>query len=531
MGLFDSYYDPVTYQGAQGGLIDRLLSQFGTQVQYQPGAGFLGAQPAPGGAPMQANAQMQNDPIAVGNYMMPRIGDGFPEDTAPAVAPQMKQPMQASMLQSGTSGQPQQQALPPQQPMQSAQAIPPSAQPPWLQQPQSGLNRLGESLHSVAHGGSLYGAVTGNYDDPQAQQQRNLRLQYEALRPVLGDQKALLATINPEYGKVLVSQAFGPRHVQPLGEGYVADDQGNVRQAYVPGDKNKLVKIGQDGLGREQYGVFNPADGSIAPYKAPGSSDSSSGGLGNMDLTGKDYLASIPVAQRGTVQGMVEGTIAPPSSFALSKPYWQNMIAAAKNYDPSFDSAAWGGRVAGVKDFSAGKSSEMVRSANQTVGHVGDLIDKMDALQNGQYPMKNAVGNYLSSNVAGNPGVVGFKQNAHAVADELSKVFKGAGVSDHEIKQWEESLSENMSPAQQRESISTMLGLLRHSLSALEEKRLNSIGPMAAEKAGPLLKGDAQATLARVEKWLAGDGGGANDTPAAPAAPAQTKTNVKWSVE
>src|SRR2546423_11313078 len=107
MGLFDSYYDPQSYQGGAG-LIDRILAQLGTQGQYQPGTGF-----AP--SPMDANAAAPpqvvsapqvptNAPIAVGNnYMMPRIGRGFPEidprtgDTVTPqyAAPQMQQPMQA----------------------------------------------------------------------------------------------------------------------------------------------------------------------------------------------------------------------------------------------------------------------------------------------------------------------------------------------------------------------------------------------------------------------------------------------------
>src|SRR6202034_2763228 len=99
-------------------------------------------------------------------------------------------------------------------------------------------------------------------------------------------------------------------------------------------------------------------------------SDSSDGGLGDMSKSGPAYLATIPAQQRGIVQAMIEGRQPPPSSFALAKPYWQNMIAAAQNVDPTFDAAGWSGRVAGVKDFASGKSAEMVRSANQTLQHV-----------------------------------------------------------------------------------------------------------------------------------------------------------------
>lgn len=506
MGLFDGYYDSGTYQGG-GNLIDRLVQQLTPQSQYQPSAGF-----AP--SPMDANASApapaavpQASPIGVGDYQMPRVGaaSGF-------TLPPPHDPMTGQTIAPATAA--------------------PVAQPAFLQPQHSpgGFGGVMRGAMANAQGGilgMLGGAFAGGMGMGQGTEQdqrtRSLKAQYDALVPILGPQKAQLAVINPEIGKTMVAQALGPQNVTPLGNGYVWDPRaGKAVKAYDPEDKFKVVQTGENGIGGKQFEVFNPADGSHVPIKSAASADAA-GSLGDMTLTGKGYLASIPPAQRGTVQGMAEGTIPPPSSFALTKPYWQNMIAAAKNYDPSFDTTQWGGRVAGVKDFSAGKSSEMVRSANQTIGHIGDLIGKMDALNNGDYPLKNKIGNYLSTS-AGGAAVIGFKQNAHAVADELSKVFKGAGISDHEIKQWEENLSPDMSPAQQHEAVTTAMSLLQHSLSALEEKRLNSIGPMAAEKAGPLLKPDAQAAVDRIQKWAAGKAA------EAAAAPAQTKTGVTWSV-
>jgi hypothetical protein len=244
-----------------------------------------------------------------------------------------------------------------------------------------------------------------------------------------------------------------------------------------------------------------------------------------MNLTGKEYLASIPVAQRGTVQGMVEGTIAPPSSFALSKPYWQNMIAAAKNVDPTFDSASWSGRVAGMKSFKSGSDAGTVRSANQVLGHISDLTDKADELHNSDYSTWNRVKNTWESQT-GADAPNNWMTQAHAVADEMSTFMKGAGrSSDTEIKQWAESLSPNMSPQQQRGAIKTLMGIYDHALQALEDKRTGAIGSVAAEKLGPLVTQAGQRAMDKVNKWAAGPTGSPSAT-----SPAQTKTGVKWSV-
>lgn len=506
MGLFDGY---GLAESGGGSLIDRLMAQLGAQGQSQQNSfSGLPSDQAQYQQPANAMAQMpaQLQPAQVS-----------PLDNAQWPAGPMGAPLQANAQQQSNPNYPY--STPQQGAPQPPQALPAFfGEPPAPQGPGFG-DRMLATMQSVGHSGGLLQSLangatafsTGQRADAQGLQQQTLRAQYEALRPILGDQKALLAAINPEAGKALIAEALGPKTLTPLGEGYVADKQGNVRRAYEPGEKNKVVQTGQDGLGRQTYSVFNPSDGSIKPVAAPAGNDSG-GGLGNMDLTGKEYLASIPTAQRGTVQGMVEGTIAPPSSFALSKPYWQNMIAAAKIVDPTFDATNWSGRVAGVKDFSAGKSAEMVRSANQTLHHVGALIDSMDGLNNGTYPLLNKIGN-AAAEASGGGAQGAFRSNAHAVATELSKVFKGSNLSDAEVHAWEQNLHENMSPEQQRTQVAKLGELLHGSLQALEEKRLNSIGPAAAEKQGPLIRDEGQRVLSRIQDWIAKGSGKAAASP------------------
>jgi hypothetical protein len=147
----------------------------------------------------------------------------------------------------------------------------------------------------------------------------------------------------------------------------------------------------------------------------------------------------------------------------------------------------------------------------------------MDALKNGDYPLFNRIGN-AAAEATGSGAQGSFRTNAHAVAEELSKVFKGSNLSDAEIHAWEQNLHENMSPEQQRTQVAKLGELLRGSLSALEEKRLNSIGPVAVEKQGPLIKEEGQRVLERIEKWTRKNG--AADT----AAPAPLKVGESATV-
>jgi len=495
MGIFDSYQFGDT---EQGGLIDRLR-QIIDAAPTNVGPGFS-ASPlnAQASVPVPQSVAPQNAPIAIGDYQMPRIGSGF-LDAYPAHDAATGETIQ-----------------PGQAPVAIAPAPQPAAPNPLL--------KMAAGLHNIANGSSIYGAVTGNPDDAKSTQQRQLQQQQNAYAGMgFSPQEATGMAINPEFAKALIAQKFGPQAVQNLGQGYVADKNGKITRAYTPEQNDNFVTVqtGEDGLGRKTFSKMNKATGTMTPIASgPGGAEPNSSGLGDMTKTGAEYLATLPPDLAGRVKAMVEGRQPPPSSLAQTRPYWQNLISAAQTYDPTFDATNWSGRVAGVKDFSAGKSAEMVRSANQTLHHVGQLLTSMDDLKNGNYPLWNRIGN-AASEAKGSGAQGAFRTNAHAVAEELSKVFKGANLSDAEIHAWEQNLHENMSPEQQRMQIAKLRDLLAGSLHALEEKRLASIGPMAAEKAGPLIREEGQHVLKRIDDWIKAGTGAASGT---------APTGVKWSV-
>ena len=224
-------------------------------------------------------------------------------------------------------------------------------------------------------------------------------------------------------------------------------------------------------------------------------------------LTGDDYLKTLPTGMASRIKAIAEGRDGPPpSGAALRSPQVAMLLDKIAQYEPGFDLTAWGQRVAGMKDYyGGGKSSEMVRSANQTISHVGDLVSSMMGLGNTRFPLVNTVKNTYNTATGGGQ-VTEFLPNAHAVAEELSKVFKGSNLSDAEIRSWEHSLNPNMSEEQQKAAVGKLLSLLNGSLSALETKRVQSLGPAMAEKKGPLLTPESQSILENVSKWIGGSG-------------------------
>lgn len=171
-------------------------------------------------APTPPPVNQVND-IGVGGYQMPRMG---------SVADYTQQATDVS----AQSRQPPQQV--PQQPSQP-QGLPPA------------LGGIGSALGRIGSPDGIIARLTGN--DSRSVAQQNLKAQYDALVPIVGPQKAMLAVMNPEAGKTILAQALEKQQYgfKELNDGTVVrqDPQtGKVELAY--GDTNKQDTLaGPDG--------------------------------------------------------------------------------------------------------------------------------------------------------------------------------------------------------------------------------------------------------------------------------------------
>lgn len=152
-------------------------------------------QPVPPPAPTDVSSINRGPDrmVDVGGYQMPQFGN--PPQPDPAAIPQNAQPAQY---------------MPPQN----------ATQPSFLGPQSAGLgDRIAAGLSGFGAGGKsggLFGAIssginglqTGQSSDPRIIAQQNLKAQYESLLPMLGPQKAMLAVMNPEAGKILLAQAL-----------------------------------------------------------------------------------------------------------------------------------------------------------------------------------------------------------------------------------------------------------------------------------------------------------------------------------
>ncbi len=164
-----------------------------------------------------------------------------------------------------------------------------------------------------------------------------------------------------------------------------------------------------------------------------------------------------------------------PGGMALKSPYWQNILERTAQYDPDFDSSQYNVRVKLRQDFTSGKSADNVKALNTAVGHLDTLNKAGQALNNSTIKRYNSVKNWLAGE-AGSKSVTDFKLAQNAVADELTKVFRGTGGTESDVKGWKESIDAAGSPEQLKSAVNGAIELMASRLMALNSQYEKGMG-------------------------------------------------------
>jgi hypothetical protein len=278
-----------------------------------------------------------------------------------------------------------------------------------------------------------------------------------------------------------------------------AQAQSNFEREFALKGAGTYTKIGEDPVtGQPQYGFVNPRTEQVTPYKPP---------------TEQDPGAAV-AGREATVDAILQGRMAPPTSFAASKPYWQGILSQAATKEPGFDLTQWGARYGTAKDFASGQARKNITSLDTVTGHLETLMDKANALDNYRFPSINEAKNYIGVQ-AGKPQVTEFNLARNAVADELAKVFRSSGMSESEIRRWQVELSAAGSPEQLRGGIRTAIDLLDSRRDALKQQYRSTMGREAPE----FLSEKGQKAIDRVRNWSDTGKDQASPAPATSATP------------
>lgn len=288
-----------------------------------------------------------------------------------------------------------------------------------------------------------------------------------------------------------------------------------------------------------QLNIFNPGGQAGVPTAAPAvpagqpiTPQTQTPGTPVGATRNDDYLSTLPTAIASQVKSIADGRMPFPSGMALKTPYWQQMIQAVSNYDPSFDAVNYNSRSATRKDFTSGKSAQNITSLNTAIGHLDALDKAFSGLKNSDYPTYNYLANTVGRQ-AGNTDIQtamkDVNSKAIAVSGELAKVFRSTGMSQKEIEDWKDQISPNNSPAENKKVIESAIDLMNSRLDAVGEQYNKGMGTTA--DAMQLLSPKAQKIIQRLqgnqpeEKIATGE----TIRTASEPIPAKTDPNVKAS--
>lgn len=215
-------------------------------------------------------------------------------------------------------------------------------------------------------------------------------------------------------------------------------------------------------------------------------------------VTGPDYLATLPTGAAAQVKALAEGRQAFPTGMALKSPYWQNMLTATSQYDPTFDAVNYNGRAQTRKAFTSGQPAQAVTAMNTALGHAERLTNSFDALNNfgGIATPLNAPVNAIKG-AFGSPTVTAADEDVDALAAEGRKVFANTGGGSlTELENWQKNFPRNGSPAQQHAAVGEFVNLLDSRLSSLADQYNRGMG--TTQQPMQLLEPHAQAVYEKL---------------------------------
>lgn len=335
----------------------------------------------------------------------------------------------------------------------------------------------------------------------------------KTVKPLIDNAGGLYARIGRD-PNTLMQQAqamlSGPTSVE------TATAQGTAEAAKnrASGAGFKFQQIGEDAYGNKQYGFANPATQTVMPAQMPKppaintQPGSTSDGLppeARPDIMhGDEFLRTLPTDKQATVKAIVEGRMAPPSSFAQGKPYWQKTLADVAQYEPGFDLTKFATRNQARKEFNAGgpnAPASQITAGNTAIQHLKQLSDAADALQNYGFSGANWLRNAARTEL-GSPVVTNYNNILSKFVEEATKFYRGTGGTEADIKRDIENLSPNSSPEQLHQGIAAAAHLMASKINALQSRWKTALGPGAGDF--PILQdksaADMETILSRSEK-------------------------------
>lgn len=186
--------------------------------------------------------------------------------------------------------------------------------------------------------------------------------------------------------------------------------------------------------------------------------------------TGDEYLATLPPARAKLVKAIANGDAAMPSGRSATTGAGQAIMSQVLQYDPTASAINLDTRKKTREAFTSGPQAGALNSANTVVGHLVGLDHAIDQLENTGFDWINGPAQSLGQHF-GNQGtqkaVSNFNFYKVAVANELTKVFRGSNGAEADVQGWLKQLDSAKSPVELHTTVRSMVDGMKSRLEAL----------------------------------------------------------------
>jgi hypothetical protein len=150
-----------------------------------------------------------------------------------------------------------------------------------------------------------------------------------------------------------------------------------------------------------------------------------------------------------------------------------SVLSLAKQLNPKLDveeaDNSFATKKATERDFAVGKAATNIRSLNTGIGHLQQLSEAAEALNNGDLTVLNRIASNLKRQTGNDPITV-FNTIEAAVVGEVASTYKGTGATDQEIETIKKSFSDAQSKGQTKTAVDTTIHLFGSRLNALDNQ-------------------------------------------------------------
>lgn len=199
------------------------------------------------------------------------------------------------------------------------------------------------------------------------------------------------------------------------------------------------------------------------------------GAPGDFSKSGEDFLASIPVQWRRTVQKIAHYDEDPTKVASMRGGNREMLMQWVNQVNPGYDASQFTNRAPTRKAYTTGTQGQQITAINTAIGHLDQLAPLVADLNNGSFTPGNKVLNTLSS-IFGSAKVTNFETLKDALAGEVASVLSKGAATVSGIAAEKEKIQAASSPAQLAGYVKTLIPLMGSKLASLDYQYHQAMG-------------------------------------------------------